>query len=57
MIYALVFFSLAFSLGFLALFFWAVDNDQFNSLAAQAWAILDDDKIVKGEKNDEPENR
>lgn len=46
-LYVLVFFSLAFSFGFLAFFFWAVDSDQMESLDSAAWTILEDDQVIK----------
>ena len=42
-LYILVYISLAFSFGFLAIFFWAVDSNQMDSLDAVSWSILDDD--------------
>ncbi|MCB0379206.1 MAG: cbb3-type cytochrome oxidase assembly protein CcoS [Bdellovibrionales bacterium] len=50
MIYVLVFFSLALSLGFLALFFWAVDSDQFNSMSSVPWSILEDETTETSEE-------
>lgn len=55
LIYFLVPFSLIFSLGFLAAFFWAVDTDQFQSLFSVPYSILDDDSNQKGEVHNERE--
>lgn len=46
-LYVLVFFSLAFSLGFLVVFFWAVDTDQFKSIQSAPWTMLEEDNKEK----------
>jgi len=43
-LYILVIVSLGFSLGFLIVFFWAVNTDQMSSLDTVSWSILDEDK-------------
>ena len=53
LIYLLVPFSLVFSLGFLAAFFWAVDNDQFQTTYSAPYNILDDDEVITGEGSNE----
>ncbi len=47
-LYVMVFISLTVSFGFLALFFWAVDNDQMNSLDSVSYSILEDQNNTKG---------
>lgn len=47
-LYILVMLSLAFSVGFLIVFFWAVNKDQMSSLDTVSWSILDEDtKIIQ----------
>jgi cbb3-type cytochrome oxidase maturation protein len=50
-LYVMVFISLALSFGFLAFFFWAVDNDQLSSLDAASFDILEDQNQIKKEKS------
>ena len=52
-LYVLVILSLAFSFGFLAFFFWAVDTDQFRSMGSVPWSILDDEDKSKKEIKEE----
>ena len=49
MIYLLVVFSLVFSFGFLIIFFWAVDNDQFRTLSSARWSLLEEKEEVDDE--------
>lgn len=52
-LYVMVFLSLALSFGFLAFFFWAVDNDQMSSLDSISFKILEEDNKMTGVNNDE----
>ena len=51
-LYILVILSLGFSVGFLIVFFWAVNTDQMNSLDTVSWSILDEDKKIKQKDED-----
>lgn len=51
-LYVLVVVSLAFSVGFLMIFFWAVNTDQLSQLDTVSWTILEDDnKTTNDEEN------
>ncbi len=51
-LYILVILSLGFSLGFLIVFFWAVNKDQMSSLDTVSWSILDEDtKIIQTDED------
>lgn len=49
-LYILVFVSLSFSFGFLAIFFWAVDSNQMSSLDSASWSILENDNNKEEEQ-------
>lgn len=51
-LFFLVLFSVSISLVFLVLFFWAVEKDQFQSMDAVPWNILDEDQKVKNVKDE-----
>ena len=50
-LYVLVFVSLSFSFGFLAIFFWAADTNQMSSLDSASWSILEDSNNKKEEES------
>lgn len=45
-LYIMVVVSLSLSIGFLVLFFWAVDHHQMSSLDAVAWNALEEAEVV-----------
>ena len=51
-LYVLVFISLSFSFGFLAFFFWAVDNDQMSSLDSASFLVFEDQNNKQGKPNE-----
>ena len=55
-LYFLVLFSVSISLIFLVLFFWAVEKDQFKSMDATPWNILDEDAKIQKTSEDQDNN-
>ncbi len=52
-LYILVILSLGFSIGFLMIFFWAVNSNQMSSLDTAPWSILEDDEHKTVNNKDE----